>query len=192
VPVDKINFAVSCGIDLIGENRVNELLEKYDSLEKSGLEIHFIGNLQTNKVKSIIDKVSLIQSVNSIRLAEEINKRANLNSKIMDVLIEINIGGEDSKIGISEAECYKFVDTLKGFKNIKVRGLMTIPPFEASMDGAEIKKYFHRMHEIYRAIENIDILSMGMSEDFEEAIECGSNIIRIGTRIFGERKVTKI
>ena len=210
-PVEKIKFAVSRGINLIGENRVNELLEKYEELEKlknGGLEIHFIGNLQTNKVKYIIDKVDMIQSVNSIRLAEEINKRANLNNKIMDILIEINIGCEESKIGISESDCRGFIEELRGLPNIRVRGLMTIPPFEASMDGTEIKKYFNRMRGLYNALngagittgddkdykqiddknDKMDILSMGMSEDFEEAVECGSDIIRIGRGIFGERK----
>ena len=188
VPVGKINFAISRGIDLIGENRVNELLEKYDGLDKDKLEIHFIGALQTNKVKYIIDKVDLIQSVDSVKLAEEINKRANLKNKIMDVLIEINIGGEASKAGISPDGCPEFINIIKDFKNIKVRGLMTIPPLEASLNKQEIKRYFNKMRGIYESAGTGDILSMGMSEDFEEAIECGAGIIRIGTRIFAERK----
>ena len=196
VPADKINFAVSCGIDLIGENRVSELLGKYDEIDKTGgLEIHFIGSLQTNKVRQIIDKVSMIQSVNSLRLAEEINKRADMQNKVMDILIEINIAGEENKIGISEAECPGFVDKIKDFKNIRVCGLMTIPPFEASIDAnrTEIKKYFNKMQELNgRLIRETGmetgILSMGMSEDFEEAVQCGSDVIRIGKKIFGERK----
>ena len=191
VPAEKINFAVQCGVDLIGENKVNELLEKYDKLEKDNIEIHFIGNLQTNKVKYIIDKVDLIQSVNSVKLAEEINKRAHLKNKTMDILLEINIGGEESKIGLSPDGCREVIDKVKDFKHIKLRGLMTIPPFEASLDKAEIKKYFNKMRELYDLSAeqiNMDILSMGMSEDFEEAIGCGSDIVRIGTRIFGERK----
>jgi len=187
VPAEKINFAVSRGINLIGENRANELLEKYDGLEKDNLEIHFIGTLQTNKVKYIIDKVDLIQSVDSVKLAEEINKRAESKNKIMDVLIEINIGGEKNKSGINPAGCLEFINIIKDFKNIKVRGIMTIPPFEASLNKQEIKKYFNKTREIYE-LTGTDILSMGMSGDFEEAIECGAGIIRIGTRIFGERK----
>ena len=185
VPVDKINFAVSRGINLIGENRVNELLEKYDNLNKENLEIHFIGSLQTNKVKYIIDKVNMIQSVNSVKLAEEINKRANLKNIIMDVLIEINIGGEESKTGVGESDYLELINIIKDFKNIKIRGLMTIPPYEA-----DAGKYFNKMREIYNNIKNIklEMLSMGMSEDFEEAIECGSDIVRIGRGIFGERK----
>ena len=195
VPVEKINFALSFGIDLIGENRADELLKKYDDLDKDGVEIHFIGNLQTNKVRQIIDKVDMIQSVNSIRLAEEINKRADMHNKIMDILVEVNIAEEESKIGLSEAECSEFVDILKDFKNLRVRGLMTIPPFEASLDKSEIgiKRYFQRMCELRDELSenkqnSIDILSMGMSEDFEEAVEYGSNIVRIGTKLFGERK----
>ena len=195
VPVEKINFALSLGINLIGENRADELLAKYDGLNKDGLEIHFIGNLQTNKVRQIIDKVDMIQSVNSIRLAEEINKRADMHNKIMDILVEVNIGSEETKIGVSEAECREFVDILKDLKNLRVRGLMTIPPFEASIDKSEngIKRYFQKMCELRDELSEggqnvIDILSMGMSEDFEEAVEHGSNIIRIGTKIFGERK----
>ena len=206
VTAEKINFAVSQGIDLIGENRVNELLEKYDKLNKDGLEIHFIGSLQTNKVKYIIDKVSMIQSVNSVKLAEEINKRAYLRNAVTDVLIEINIGGEESKTGISPFNYSEFIGVIKDFRNIKIRGLMTIPPFEASAssDSVEIKKYFNKMREIYESINtgannadvnlnnvNIDILSMGMSEDFEEAVECGSDIIRIGRGIFGERNAAE-
>jgi len=188
VPVEKINFAISRGINLIGENRVNEFLGKYDELAKDNLEIHFIGTLQTNKVKYIIDKVDLIQSVDSVKLAEEINKRANLKNKIMDILMEINIGGEESKAGVSPDSCLEFINIIKDFKNINVRGLMTIPPFEASLNKREIKKYFNKMREIYDSADTGDILSMGMSEDFEEAIEYGADIIRIGTRIFGERK----
>jgi len=203
MPVEKINFAVSLGIDLIGENRADELLAKYDSLEitknetDKKIEIHFIGNLQTNKVRQIIDKVDMIQSVNSVRLAEEINKRADMHNKTMDILVEINIGGEESKIGVSESECCEFIDALKDFRNLRVCGLMTIPPFEASLDKSDtgIKKYFQRMCELrdelagtgQNSSDIFPLLSMGMSEDFEEAVEYGSNIIRIGTKIFGER-----
>ena len=198
VDVDRINFAISKGVDLIGENKVNELLEKYDGLNKDGLEINFIGNLQTNKVKYIIDKVNLIQSVNSLKLAEEINKRANQKNIVMDVLIEINIGAEDSKIGIIPEKAFEFMTGLKDFKNIRVKGLMTIPPAGASFDkfdgNGEIKKYFLKMYKIFVDISekkldniNMDILSMGMSEDYECAILCGADIVRIGRGIFGER-----
>ena len=185
VPVEKINFAVGQGIDLIGENRVNELLAKYDGLPRDRLEVHFIGALQTNKVRQIIDKVDLIQSVDSLRLAEEINKRAAVHSKIMDVFVEINIGGEASKAGVSPEGCGELIDAIKDFDNIRVRGLMTIPPY--SLDKQETREYFSRMREIHERL-GTDMLSMGMSGDFEQAIECGADIIRVGTRIFGERQ----
>ena len=193
VDAEKINFAVAAGVDLIGENRVNELLEKYDKIAKSGLGIHFIGNLQTNKVKYIIDKVSMIQSVDSIRLAEEINKRAAQRNITMDILTEINIGDEESKIGIKAGDALDFINALKDFGNLRVKGLMTVPPF---LKAPELQKYFTRMHGIFIDIAsqniNIDninmrILSMGMSEDYEAAILRGANIIRVGRAVFGER-----
>jgi len=209
VDADRINFAISKGINLIGENKVNELLEKYDKLNKTGIDIHFIGNLQTNKVKYIIDKVNMIQSVNSLKLAEEINKRANQKNIVMDILVELNIGAEDSKIGISPEKTFEFMTALKDFENIRVKGLMTIPPAEASYansanfsdsgedgyeENNELKKYFLKMYKIFvdiseKKIDNINmrILSMGMSEDYECAILCGADIVRIGRGIFGER-----
>ena len=194
VEAEKINFAISKGVDLIGENKVNELLDKYDKLDKDGLEIHFIGTLQTNKVKYIIDKVNLIQSVNSIRLAEEINKRAAQKNIKMDILVELNIGEEESKIGIKSGETLEFIQSLKDFENLRVKGLMTIPPVSENPEKTETKKYFSKMSEIFvdissKKIDNIDmrILSMGMSEDFEEAISRGANIVRIGRAIFGDR-----
>jgi uncharacterized pyridoxal phosphate-containing UPF0001 family protein len=118
VEAEKINFAISKGVSLIGENRVNELLEKYDRLDKENLSVHFIGNLQTNKVKYIIDKVEMIHSVNSLRLAEEINKRAEQHNIVMEVLIELNVGNEDTKIGINPKDTENFILSLKDFKNI--------------------------------------------------------------------------
>ena len=211
VEPEKINFAISKGINLIGENRVNELLEKYDKLDRENLSIHFIGNLQTNKVKYIIDKVDMIQSVNSLRLAEEINKRAAQHNIIMDVLIELNIGNEDTKIGINPKDAENFIFGLKDFKNIKIKGLMAIPPVCANCtnntgdntqnrEKTEIIKYFEEVNKIFidilsKTIDNIynisntdmKIMSIGMSDDFEEAIICNSNIVRIGTAIFGQR-----
>lgn len=194
VEVEKINFAISKGVDLIGENKTNELLEKYDKLNKENLEIHFIGNLQTNKVKYIIDKVNLIQSVDSARLAEEINKRAEQRGIKMDVLIEINIGEEESKSGIKAEDAFGFINSLKDYKNLRIKGLMTVPPPPKSLEKIEITKIFERMREIFidmssKKINNTDmrILSMGMSEDYTEAISRGSNIVRIGRAVFGER-----
>jgi len=205
VEAEKINFAISKGVNLIGENKVNELLEKYDRLNKDGLEIHFIGNLQTNKVKYIIDKVTLIQSVNSIRLAEEINKRAAQKNIRVDILVELNIGGEESKTGIKPEETFEFINALKDFENLRIVGLMTIPPppeMPESLKNGEFFEFFDNFDEMYKIFvdistkkldninkENINmrILSMGMSDDFEEAVSRGSNLVRIGRAIFGER-----
>jgi len=194
VEAEKINFAVSKGVDLIGENRADELLGKYDKINRDGLEIHFIGNLQTNKVKYIIDKVNMIHSVNSIRLAEEINKRAVLHNIKMDVLIEINIGGEESKTGIKPKNAVELIYSLKNFENLNIKGLMTVPPPVGKLGKPEIIKIFNKMHEIFIEISlkkanniNMSVLSMGMSEDYEEAISCGSNIVRIGRAVFGGR-----
>ena len=197
VEAEKINFAVSKGVNLIGENKVNELLEKYDKINKDGLEIHFIGTLQTNKVKYIIDKVNLIQSVNSVRLAEEINKRAAQKNITMDILAELNIGEEETKTGIRPEETAEFIQSLKDFENLRVKGLMAIPPPAGNSEKAKINQFFIKMHEIFidissKKIDNIDnidmrILSMGMSGDYEQAVSCGSNMVRIGSAVFGER-----
>ena len=205
VEAEKINFAISKGVNLIGENKVNDLLGKYDRLNKDGLEIHFIGNLQTNKVKYIIDKVTLIQSVNSIRLAEEINKRAAQKNIRVDILVELNIGGEESKTGIKPEETFEFINALKDFENLRIVGLMTIPPppeMPESLKNGEFFEFFDNFDEMYKIFvdistkkldninkENINmrILSMGMSDDFEEAVSRGSNLVRIGRAIFGER-----
>ena len=194
VPAEQINFAISRGVDLIGENKANELLEKYDKIDKDGLEIHFIGNLQANKVRHIIDKVHMIQSVNSIRLAEEIDKRAAQHGISMNILTEINIGGEESKTGIDPKEALEFAQSLKDFKNLRVSGLMTMAPPPEKLEKPELLRLFEKIYEIFidissKKIDNVDmqILSAGMSEDFEEAISRGANLVRIGRAIFGER-----
>ncbi len=188
VEAEKINFAVSQGIDLLGENRVQEFLSKKDMYDKSA-EVHFIGHLQTNKVKYIINDVSLIQSVDSIKLAEEINRLAVKNNKIMDVLIEVNVGDEASKSGVAFDDCVELVKGISLFKNVHIKGLMAIPPIGCGED------VFEKMHGLFvsigeKAIDGVDmdILSMGMSGDYELAIRHGSNLVRIGTKLFGARK----
>ena len=187
VEPEKINFAVSQGITLLGENRVQEYLSKKDSYDKSA-EVHFIGRLQTNKVKYIINDVTLIQSVDSIKLAKEINRLANKNDKIMNVLVEINIGDEASKSGVSCAALYELLEEISLLDNVAVKGLMAIPPVGC---GEEV---FERMHEIFLGVKersiprvSMDILSMGMSGDYVTAIKHGSNLVRIGTKLFGAR-----
>lgn len=188
-----INFAINQGIDLIGENKAQELLEKYDAINKSNCEIHFIGNLQTNKVKQIINKVSCIHSVSSIRLAQEISKQAKKVQKQMDIFLEVNVANEQSKGGFSLEEIKEKADQISKLENIKIKGLMAIPP-KCSHKG-ENNKYFAKVQQIaFDIIEkkSYDIkscsLSMGMSQDYIDAIAYGANIIRIGSAIFGKRK----
>lgn len=193
-PIEKLTIAKECGIEIFGESKAQELMEKFEQL--GGVKWHFIGHLQKNKVKYIIDKVELIHSLDDLELAKEIDKRAKNLGKIMDVLIQINIGKEESKYGIYKEDIWDFCNSLSEFKNVKVKGLMCIPPAEANID--ETRKYFRDMKQIYDDIkklkyDNFDImyLSMGMSDDFEIAIEEGANIVRVGTGIFGERYYMK-
>ncbi|MBQ7124119.1 MAG: YggS family pyridoxal phosphate-dependent enzyme [Oscillospiraceae bacterium] len=192
VSPDKINEAVAAGCDLLGENRVQELLEKYEQYDKSA-EIHFIGRLQTNKVKYIVDKVSMIESVDSLKLAEEIEKRCAKIGKIMDVLLEVNIAEEESKGGFSAKEILEVSEKLKDFQHLRLRGLMTIGRFGAEIE--ETRHYFEKMRHLLvdiktKNIDNIyiNILSMGMSADYELAVSEGATIVRIGRGLFGARK----
>ena len=193
VSVEKINFAIeNCGIDLIGENKVQEYLSKKDSLALNGVEKHLIGHLQTNKVKKIIGEVDLIQSVDSLHLAEIISKEAvKINSDI-NILLEINIGDEDSKTGFDKVAFSESLEQISLLPNICVKGLMTIPPI--CENNIQLEKYFDSMNEYYNEIKsrnykNFDfsILSMGMSGDYKEAIAHGSNLVRVGSAIFGAR-----
>ncbi len=194
VPAEVINYAIrELGITDIGENRVQELLSKYDELEKENVNIHFIGSLQTNKVKYIIDKVCMIHSVDSLRLAAEIDRQAKKHNKVMDILVEINIGEEENKGGIAPDELEEFLEKLTVFDNIRVRGLMTIAPFWC--EKADYQKYFTKTYQFFidilpKKIHNIyrPVLSMGMSDSFETAIECGSTLVRLGTVVFGRRE----
>jgi len=188
---ETIMKAVKCGVNLLGENKVQELVEKYPMI-KENVEWHMIGHLQTNKVKYLVDKVSMIHSVDNVKLAEEINKRFEKAGKVIDVLVEINIGGEESKHGIKPEDTIKFINEISNLKNIKICGLMTVAP--AFEDKEKVRPYFKKMREIFEKvkesnIENIDMkyLSMGMTNDYTVAIEEGANIVRIGTGIFGPR-----
>lgn len=192
VPAEIINFALDCGIDLIGENRVNELLEKYGHIDRSRTEIHFIGALQTNKVKYIIDKVDMIHSVDRSSLAEEIERQAAKRGIIMPVLVEINIGNEEAKSGISPDKAAEFCEYVASMPHIKLRGLMAVPP--KSVNFGDNRKYFCEMKKIFidisgRNVDNsiMDILSLGMSDDYAEAVDCGSTLVRVGSAIFGKR-----
>ncbi len=183
--------AVEAGAKYLGENRVQELTSKYETLGKDEVFWNFIGQLQKNKVKYIIDKVWLIQSLDSFELAEMINKQAKKHGIIVDVLVEVNIGQELQKGGIMPSSLNEFSLSLQSFENIRVKGLMAIPPVA---HGDSAREYFKRMKELYeeQKAKNLyqtplSILSMGMSSDYVEAIEEGSNMVRIGTAIFGRR-----
>ncbi|MDF2566621.1 MAG: YggS family pyridoxal phosphate-dependent enzyme [Oscillospiraceae bacterium] len=189
VPFEQVNIAISQGISLLGENRVQELISKYDFYNVKQDNIHFIGHLQTNKIKYIIDKVCMVESVDSIKLAEELNKQAKKHNKMLDVLIEVNIGQELSKSGVGPEDLEEFLKNLSTFESLSIQGLMTIPPVEKN------DYFFSKMHQLFVDIKdknvdnvNMSVLSMGMSADYEKAIKHGSNIVRIGTAMFGTRK----
>jgi len=190
VESDRIKEATECGHFNFGENYVQEFLSKYEILsENRDIDWHFIGHLQKNKVKYIIDKVSLIQSVDKVSLAGEINKRAEKIGKNVPILIEINLGEETSKSGIEISELDNFLEQISVFDNLKLSGLMALPPFcENAQDS---RKYFIKLRELRDSFNssynNLNELSMGMSSDYEIAIEEGATIVRVGTAIFGER-----
>lgn len=186
--IEDINYLISLGVGFVGENRVNELLEKYDGYDKRA-SLHFIGSLQKNKVKYICDKVDLIHSVDSVALAEEIDKRCAKIGKVMDILIEVNSGREEAKGGVLPEDVEAMYSSLTALKNIRVRGLMTMAPRCGTRE--EYLKYFSLTKELFDKLfkdDNDAILSMGMSESYKYAIEAGATMIRVGSVIFGERK----
>ncbi len=193
VSVDYINYAIdNCGIDLIGENKVQEYLSKKDILHLDNVEKHLIGHLQTNKVKKILTEVDLIQSVDSFRLAEAVSKEALKNDMTAKILLEVNIGGEDSKTGFDKVEFIESLQQISLLDSINVQGIMTIPPICDST--LELEKYFDDMNSYFEEIKsmklpnfNLNILSMGMSGDYIEAVLHGSNLVRVGSAIFGAR-----
>lgn len=182
-----VNHAVSLGVNLLGENRVQEFLSKQEVYDKSA-QIHFIGHLQTNKVKYIIEPVSMIQSVDSLKLAQEINRLAIAHNKVMDVLCEVNIGGEDSKSGISPENLIQLIEQISCMEGIRIKGLMTIPP------PSDSDIFLGKMEELFNNIKSagipnvyMDELSMGMTHDYQQAIIHGATIVRVGTGLFGKR-----
>lgn len=186
VPPEAVNHAASLGIKLIGENRVQEYLSKKDAYSPA-LRRHFIGHLQSNKVKYLVGEMELIQSVDSLSLAAEINRCAEKKGIVQNILTEVNIGGEKSKSGVSPDALEELLYGISEMKNISVQGLMTIPP-----PGDE--KYLYNMQCLFLdiSLKNIDniymrILSMGMSSDYEAAVKYGSSLVRIGSALFGER-----
>ena len=187
-----INRAIENGIDLIGENKVQEFLGKKEYLKLDSCEAHLIGHLQTNKVRQIITNVSMIQSVDSVKLASEISKRSAAVGMTTHCLAEINIGDEENKTGISFSMIYELLHEISEMDNITVDGLMTVPPI--CDDDLALDKYFSKMHRIFidmqaKKLDNVsmNILSMGMSSDYERAIINGSTLVRVGTALFGNR-----
>nr|WP_316621338.1 YggS family pyridoxal phosphate-dependent enzyme [uncultured Ruminococcus sp.] len=192
VDADIINHAISLGLRYIGENRVQELLSKYDSYDLDHASLQFIGHLQTNKVRQIVGKVDLIQSVDSVKLAKEISRCSEKLGITTDILLEVNIGREENKSGVMPENLPELLDQVKDIPAVKVRGLMAIPPI--CENAQENCKFFDNMRKFFldigsKNIDNIsmDILSMGMSDDYEEAIRCGANMIRVGSALFGAR-----
>ncbi|MBQ7203964.1 MAG: YggS family pyridoxal phosphate-dependent enzyme [Eubacterium sp.] len=192
VEAEYINPVLDLGADLIGENRVQEYVGKMDALHLDGVEKHLIGHLQTNKVKQIVGKVDMIESVDSLKLAKEISKQSEKIGTVTNILVEVNVGKEESKSGIFIEGLEELLCEIAQLSAIKVKGLMTIPPI---CDENEARQYFSLIHKSFvdikdKKIDNIDmdILSMGMSGDFEAAILEGSNIVRVGSAIFGARK----
>ncbi len=192
---EEINEAIDAGITDIGENKVQEIMDKFEHVKP--VRWHLIGHLQTNKVKYIIDKVSMIHSVDSLRLAEEIDRRAAQHGVTMDILIQVNSAQEESKFGITTEETGSMIrEILEKCEHIRIRGLMCIAPFED--DSNDVRVYFAEVKKLYDEYSKLEherldfkYLSMGMSHDFKVAIEEGSNLIRVGTAIFGARDYSK-
>lgn len=190
-PLSDIEQIYDLGIREFGENKVQELVEKYENI-KAPVNWHLIGHLQTNKVKYIVDKVKLIHSVDSLKLATEINKEAIKKDVVVNILIEVNISNEATKFGIKKEEAINLIKEISKLSNVKVKGLMTIAPFvENSEDNRE---HFKNLYKLYvdireKNLDNVsmEILSMGMTNDYEIAIEEGATMVRVGTGIFGER-----
>lgn len=191
VDVDKIQEAIDYGIKNIGENKVQELDKKINSLGEK-VNYHMIGYLQTNKVKNIIDKVTLFHSLDRISLATELDKRAKMKDITVNTLIQVNVAEEESKFGLKIDEVLPFIEEILKFENIKIKGLMTMAPF--TDDEVLLRSVFRNMYNLKENILkrnykdlSMDYLSMGMTNDYEIAIEEGSNMIRVGTGIFGKR-----
>lgn len=195
-PVSVLKEAYDLGVRVFGENKAQELAEKYDALPKD-IHWHMIGHLQRNKIKYIIDKVDLIHSVDSIRLAEAIEKEAAKRNITTNILIEVNVAGEESKFGLAPEEVGSFVESVAQFPHIQVKGLMTIAPFVE--DPEENRSIFACLKKLSVDIAkknvdnvNVSILSMGMTNDYQTAIEEGATMVRVGTGIFGERDYAQV
>jgi len=195
-PVETLREAYDLGVRVFGENKVQELIDKYEVLPND-IKWHMIGHLQRNKVKYIIDKVKCIHSVESLRLAETIEKEASKHDRIIDILVEVNVAGEDSKFGLSPEEVPSFVEEISKFTHLRIKGLMTIAPFvDNPEENRPVFKALKKL-SVDIAAKNIDnvsmnVLSMGMTNDYQIAIEEGATMVRVGTGIFGERNYAQV
>ena len=200
VGASKMNDAAACreaiaaGIDALGENRVQEMTAKLAENAYDGAPLHFIGHLQRNKVKQVVGHVALIQSVGSLELLDEIEKTAANRGLVQDILLEVNVGGEEAKSGFAPADTEAAAEAALSRSHVRVLGLMTIPPANADRDTN--MRYFKEVRALYIDIDRkmfhneLKYLSMGMSGDFADAIRCGANMVRVGTAIFGARHYT--
>lgn len=202
VGASKMNDAAACqeaiaaGVDALGENRVQEMTAKLAQNAYDGAPLHFIGHLQRNKVRQVVGKAALIQSIGSEALLREVEKEAARQQLVQDILLEVNIGGEAAKSGVAPAALPQLLETAAACAHIRVRGLMAIPPVAETSDGNHA--YFTKMHELFvdigrKKYDNVsmDFLSMGMSGDFEDAIAAGANMVRVGSSIFGARDYSR-
>ena len=189
-PVEAMREALDAGIRTFGENHAQELNEKKTFFELHGCRVHFIGQLQTNKIKYVCGFVDLIESVDRETLANQLNQKAETRGVVQDILIQVNIGAEEQKGGVTDGDLDCFADSLLQYRNLRLRGLMCVPP---ALEAEQTRPYFRRMRQIYERlnkrleIELFDTLSMGMSHDFSVAIEEGATQVRVGTRVFGAR-----
>lgn len=187
VPFERVNLALEAGVDLLGENRVQECVQKAPFYRCDPGKVHFIGHLQTNKIRDVIDRVSMVESVDSLRLAGALNEAAGKRGRILDVLIQVNIGREETKGGFLPEGLSEAVKEISAFPALRIRGLMAIPP------RGEGDLCFGRMEELYQGFlstpagKDFSTLSMGMTEDFETAVKYGSTLVRVGRGIFGQR-----
>lgn len=193
MPAERVKAAIEAGVTIIGENYIQEAREKFNDLSSLPVAWHFIGHLQTNKAKYAVRMFDLIQTVDSVKLAKELDKQAKKINKIQSVLLQVNIGHEETKSGVDETEILALVTEISKFENIAIEGLMTIPPFFNQPEL--VRPYFKALSNLRQRIETkslpnvrMDELSMGMTGDFEVAVEEGATMVRIGTAIFGSRQ----
>ena len=191
-PVDSIRAALAAGVALVGENYVQEAEEKKNQLAEAKVEWHMIGHLQRNKAKLAVELFDVVESLDNLALARELDKEAATRGKIVRALIEVNLAGEESKAGVAKGEVAGLLEKISGLAHVRVQGLMTVPPFRENLE--EVRPYFRELRELRDSLNSLNLphvrlneLSMGMTHDFTVAIEEGATIVRVGTALFGPR-----